>query len=324
MKRNLLWLFLAASPLSAHTRCELDAFDWLKEIDPEGNAANYEDKDTYKKFELLGQLIEESLYAYASDNPDSSSIWDLCHMFIEKIVNDICLKLSNNAALFTVPENIFESSRELSRTTTHVIGNGEGSPNLHVHTNGVKTSEKDFKERITYLSNLTKGMPMIAVHHRTCFVDGSLDDYLRYFYYLTTGCMSNASKEYLSVWSNHYKNYPGGRILVTCHSEGAVHVRNALTHCPPEIRQQIDVVVIAGGAYIDKNLAGSVVHYCSMSDFVPYIDYFGRLEALNQGTVKMLKPAPGAQKLDHAFASPTYQKHIRTHLEKLHDSTRKP
>ena len=81
--------------------------------------------------------------------------------------------------------------------------------------------------------------------------------------------MSNASREYLSNWNNNYKYHPSGRIMVNCHSEGAAHVRNALTHCPPEIRQQIDVVVIAGGAYIDKNLAGSVVHYCSTRDIVP-------------------------------------------------------
>ena len=128
-----------------------------------------------------------NLYAYARNNPlslidhfglESSSLWDLCKVLFLVVFNEIGLQLSTPtdnpgkfyAAPYTGPVNAFRrSQRELSLTTTHEIGVRENRPNLFIATNGVLNDEEDFKNNVNHLLSLSGGMPIIAVHHRTCF-----------------------------------------------------------------------------------------------------------------------------------------------------------
>lgn len=50
-----------------------------------------------------------------------------------------------------------------------------------------------------------------------------------------------------------------------CHSQGAVHIRNALIDYSPELRERIIVVAIAPGAYVYKEICASVIHYRNAS-----------------------------------------------------------
>lgn len=272
-----------------------------------------------------------NLYAYAKNNPianidhfglSSSSVWQLCSVLFSILFNQFGVKVGMAtgtgkiyAAPMTGPVPLFGPPRDLSTTTQHTINIDEDG-GMVIFCNGVQNNEYEFEQNLAYLQNLCGGLPLIGIHHHTCG-EGLLDDFLRYFIYNLSGNMSTASKELLNTWTGYIASNPGKRILMICHSEGAVHVRNTLRRCPPEVSKQIDVVVIAGGAYIDRELAGSVVHFCSKRDFIPLLDPFGRKTAIEQGTVNMLEPAYDAPLFDHSFRSPTYKASLRYVIDKF-------
>ncbi len=267
-----------------------------------------------------------NLYAYARNNPliyvdhfglSSSGIGRLCAVFCSILFSEGGLAVSVNpengqthAAPFTGPYKLFGPPRDLSTVSKYYIKENEDGTGICMFQNGVRNNKREYQKNLEYLAQMSKGIPIVGIHQHTCDGEGLLDDFLRYFIYNISGTMSNASTELLTTWVDYVENNPGKRILMFCHSEGAVHVRNALRNCAPEISSQIDVVVIAGGAYIDKDLAGSVAHYCSSRDIVPYLDYFGRRRAIEQGTLHVLEPAFGASYMDHSFRSPTFEDSI--------------
>ena len=99
-----------------------------------------------------------------------------------------------------------------------------------------------------------------------------------------------------------------------CHSQGAIHVRNALLDYSPSLRERILVVAIAPGAYIYRKTCAKVIHYRAKPwrDFVPRIDKAGAKRA--QGTIIDLDSHADARMFDHEFASPTYMRRLRQHL----------
>jgi len=102
--------------------------------------------------------------------------------------------------------------------------------------------------------------------------------------------------------------------LMVCHSQGAIHVRNALLDYPPELRERILVVAIAPAAYIYKETCADVFHYRAewWRDLVPRFDMFGAVRA--RDTVITLTSHPSAAAFDHEFISPTYQRELRKHI----------
>jgi len=116
-------------------------------------------------------------------------------------------------------------------------------------------------------------------------------------------------------WEKFFKRKPNGRYLQFCHSQGAIHVRNALMTFSQVLCKQIHVVAIAPAAYIDKALCASVRHYVSERDFVPLLDWSGRKACFD--TITSLKPDKDASWFDHSFTSPTYTDVIRENINKF-------
>jgi len=115
------------------------------------------------------------------------------------------------------------------------------------------------------------------------------------------------------TWNNYFKNAPkDGQWLQLCHSQGAIHVRNALMDYPPELRNRIHLVAIAPASFTPKGLCGSVKHYVSERDFVPLFDFFGRLAC--RDTTITLKPDKDAPWFDHSISSPTYKDVIQQNI----------
>ena len=55
------------------------------------------------------------------------------------------------------------------------------------------------------------------------------------------------------MWNSFFeKSSANAKFLMVCHSQGAIHVRNALLDYPPELRERILVVAITPAAYIYK------------------------------------------------------------------------
>jgi hypothetical protein len=99
-----------------------------------------------------------------------------------------------------------------------------------------------------------------------------------------------------------------------CHSQGAIHVRNALLEYPPELRERILVVAIAPAAYIYSETCKKVVHYRAewWRDFVPRFDREGAKR--EKSTVITLESHTNAAGFDHEFMSPTYEENLSWHI----------
>ena len=80
------------------------------------------------------------------------------------------------------------------------------------------------------------------------------------------------------MWNSFFdKSSANAKFLMICHSQGAIHVRNALLDYPPELRKRIIVVAIAPAAYIYQKTCAKMIHYRAewWRDFVPRLDRAG-------------------------------------------------
>ncbi len=119
-----------------------------------------------------------------------------------------------------------------------------------------------------------------------------------------------------AMWNSFFeKSPPEIYFLMVCHSQGAIHVRNALLDYPPELRKRILVVAIAPAAYIYLETCAHVYHYRAKAwrDFVPRIDTSGAKRA--KGTIIDLDSHKRASIFDHEFTSLTYQEILQRHLD---------
>lgn len=115
-------------------------------------------------------------------------------------------------------------------------------------------------------------------------------------------------------WNDFLKNNNNGAYLLQiCHSQGAIHVRNALLSYDPELRMRIIVLAIAPGAYIDSKTCAQVIHYKASAtrDLIPHLDWAGLARETARGTVVVLPSHPSAPRHDHGIDSKTYQRVIR-------------
>jgi hypothetical protein len=119
------------------------------------------------------------------------------------------------------------------------------------------------------------------------------------------------------MWNSYFeKSSADAKFLMICHSQGAIHVRNALLDYPEELRMRIHVVAIAPGAYIYAKTCSQVIHYRNASikrDFIPRIDEEGAER--EKDTIINLVSHPTAPYFDHGFQSITYRDELIDNLE---------
>jgi len=118
-----------------------------------------------------------------------------------------------------------------------------------------------------------------------------------------------------NMWNSFFeKSSANAKFLMVCHSQGAIHVRNALLDYPPELRERILVVAIAPAAYIYKETCAKVIHYRAewWKDIVPRFDRAGAKR--EKDTIVTLTSHPDASGFDHEFMSPTYQEKLQEHI----------
>jgi hypothetical protein len=95
-----------------------------------------------------------------------------------------------------------------------------------------------------------------------------------------------------------------GKILQICHSQGCIHVRNALETYDKEKRNNVLVIAVCPAAYISKDICGGVMHLVNDSDIVTYIDRNGRI--VSEDTIMHLVSNARLALLDHGFDSATF------------------
>ena len=99
-----------------------------------------------------------------------------------------------------------------------------------------------------------------------------------------------------------------------CHSQGALHVRNALLDYPPELRNRILAVGIAPAGYVYHETCAKVIQYRAVAwrDLVPRIDRAGAER--EKDYIVTLPSAPNTSVFDHTFMSLTYKRVLEMHI----------
>lgn len=195
--------------------------------------------------------------------------------------------------------------------------------------NGIATSLKDATAHAKYLAKLANGHSIEWVYNRS---HGSVLDLAEVFTLNYAGFSPHTSDLLQETWLEfHNQNikHPEAKYLQFCHSQGAIHVRNALEKLPKEIRNRVIVVAIAPAAIISKELCYEAYNYASKKDVVNYGEFFwaSAFDSTECGTSKiverilelrsqliLLDPHPDATGLDHDFQSPTFMEVILRHM----------
>jgi hypothetical protein len=95
-----------------------------------------------------------------------------------------------------------------------------------------------------HLTRLVGGLNVEATYNSSHGAGGDLAEIFACNYW---GYSPNTSKLLLETWTDfHTQNVekPNQKYLQFCHSQGAIHVKNALLRAPQEIRNRIIVVAI--------------------------------------------------------------------------------
>lgn len=177
--------------------------------------------------------------------------------------------------------------------------------------NGIDTSKTEAEEHARYISRLAGGYNVHGVYNATHGKDVDLIECGMGLNYIATEPVHQLHK----MWNSFFERASStAKFLMICHSQGAIHVRNALLDYPPELRERILVVAIAPGGYIWKETCAQVIHYRANAkrDFVPRLDWSGAIR--EKGTTIDLSSHPDAARFDHTFQSPTYQIRLRQHI----------
>lgn len=196
--------------------------------------------------------------------------------------------------------------------------------------NGIATNLNDAQAHAEYLSKLANGYSVEWVHNCS---HAPLIDLAEVVTMNYLGISPNTSLLLQDSWKIfHHRNLnnPDAKYLQFCHSQGAIHVRNALQNLPKEIRDRVIVVAIAPAAIISKELCFDSFNYASKNDIVNYGELcwasgFDTMEVGISKTVErlielrnqliLLEPHPGSTGMDHDFQSLTFRRIIADHID---------
>ena len=175
--------------------------------------------------------------------------------------------------------------------------------------NGINTNREDFKKNTNHLGVLSGGMQINCVYNAT---HGVKKDVFECAINLAFDIATSPVQKLIENWDEACDKLPQGMPLYQgAHSQGTIHVRNALriyNEKSPERSKRIMYFAFGSAAFTDPSLCRSSHHYISMRDCVWIFDAFNFLS--NREHVTFLTPAEGADLFDHAFTSPTNEKAI--------------
>ena len=189
--------------------------------------------------------------------------------------------------------------------------------------NGMQNLKENAIDSAHHLSRLAGGLNVEGTYNNS---HGAIGDAIEIFGANYWGYSPNTAAILTSTWTefhNQNKEKPELKYLQYCHSQGAIHVKNALIHAPQEIRDRIIVVAIAPADIVPKKLCFNSLNFASKRDFVhcgkiAHSFFFkGALAKSSREAVAqhkeliLLDPHPNAPLFDHSWQSPTFIKKIR-------------
>jgi RHS repeat-associated protein len=187
-----------------------------------------------------------------------------------------------------------------------------------IHINGILNTSTGAHDSVELISKETGGCRVDWVHNCT---HGLLLDLVECAMGLCR-IDTDPVKMLQDKWNKQFDELgDDGIIIVDCHSQGCIHVRNALEGYDPIKRKRIHVIATAPGGYISPEICGSVVHFVSKWDIVPWIDYWGR--KANKDTIVVLDRHKEAPIWDHFYNSKTYEEPRSLYRNKLIEKYRR-
>lgn len=179
--------------------------------------------------------------------------------------------------------------------------------------NGICNAFEQAKETALKLSKLAGGCNIHGVHNATHGLVADLIECKMGLNYIATEPVTLLHE----MWNDFFdKSSDKAKFLMVCHSQGAIHVRNALLDYPKELRDRIYVLAIAPAAYIYPDTCAKVVHYrvSGCRDPIPYHDSEGAKRSAD--TIVDLNCHTNASWFDHTIASDTYQNVISLKIKR--------
>lgn len=228
--------------------------------------------------------------------------------------------LSDNNDAITPPMPVLENATsQVFRTI------GKQRKDLAVlGINGINTSLHESIRHAEYLAQFTKGLSITWVHNHS---NGALVDLGECISVNFPGASPNTKNLERDQWiAFHEANLdnPNAKCLHCCHSQGAIHTKNALQSVSKEIRERVIIVGIAPAAIITDDLCYKSFNYASKLDKVYLAEMMshsvGDLERAKQSLealdhLILLEPHEGATGLDHDFESPTFVEPLGARLQ---------
>ena len=196
------------------------------------------------------------------------------------------------------------SSSKLSSARVYSVGNHDlPSGRKIMFVNGIGNKKKHAEYNAKRLSEYAEGAKVSLIHNAT---HGIVPD----IFECALGIPTYPAKLLKQQWHEFFKNGSEQKLLVVCHSGGAIHVLNALLETEESIRNNILVVAIAPAVIIPKTLCGKVYNYTNDKDFVTDLDVTGNIK--NKSHLIQLPGDPNVR-WDHAFSNRTFKEVLKKH-----------
>jgi hypothetical protein len=181
--------------------------------------------------------------------------------------------------------------------------------------NGILNDLGEIRENLLYFAEMTcYNVQSVFTPTRGFEFDTLLAKKALYNYVGFEG--TRLMKEMVNDFDQQNLDNPDATMLVYSHSRGAIYRRNAQIDSPPQLRNRVDFVGVAPGAFMDKELCQRVRHYESARyDIVTHLDRSGRKRC--QDTIRTLEPHPDASRIhDHGARSPTFEPYLKKEFKR--------
>lgn len=196
--------------------------------------------------------------------------------------------------------------------------------------NGMNNTYEEGFSNTDYARRFTNNKSMEFVYNKT---HGPIVDALEIVALNLRGRSPNTADELLKNWIQFHKenaDLPNAKYLQECHSQGAIHVLNALKQAPKEIRDRIIVLAIAPAVVVPKALCYNSYNYACKKDFIPQAEFVYRvvssrnqfgmtrkklIKIVEDHNELILVVAHPEDKDTHSFQAKTYTKRIEYHVD---------
>lgn len=276
------------------------------------------------RFPTMGACFQDPPKTTRSYFSISSACLDQCQLFL--VVANLFKRCRGDASVRV------DTAESVGKPSSHlfVMPGKELEGKRIIGVNGLGNSFEEAQSHARYLQEMSGGYEVSWVY---CSSEAGLVDIA-----LSGACLlgllspeaSLIQSELIQFHLDHL-DHPDAKCFISCHSRGAIDVRNALEGLPEAVRNRAIVVAVASPVVIPKNLCFDSFNYASKNDPVPHLatwiiaglarhltdeQYLALYEEHHRELI-VLEPHPNESGLGHGYQEPVFQKIIQRHLEEF-------